>query len=433
MAESAGSTSELAPRDPRSPHSDGARGRARAASTSADPVADEFKIGEPGTGPYANFGAATDIDGDTAVVGAPREEGIGGTPAFESGVVHLFTQARPGVWKLGATLIAPDAGAGDDFGSAVAISGDTVVVAAPQWEPDHEPFWFNSGSVYVFVREGATWRLQSQLTSPMPVESASFGMAVAIDGDTIVASQPTTPAGHGKVHVYRRHHGQWTLRATISRPDDDAFAFGSSLDLDGQRLVIAAPGVSGDDPGSGPSAYVLVGSDTTWRVDGRLTPPKNGIESWFGFDVAISGETVVVGGPTTGEAHVFEGAGAWDHTATLNGNGDGSSGFHSDSFGWSVSIDDGLIAVGAPTGGPDGIGERPSGSTYLFSRDLGWGQLGILTAAETEATRYLGVAVDVTGNTVIAGAPTNLLTWFQDTIDGHRGSAHIFAITTPDM
>ena len=113
------------------------------------------------------------LSGDTAVIGAPPDGG--------SGAVYVFV--RNGMnWEQQARLSAADRTPGDRFGEDVAVDGDTVVVGAPR----NSENGFFSGAAYVFVRNGTTWTQQQKLTAPDAAAEDQFGRSVAISGNTVL-------------------------------------------------------------------------------------------------------------------------------------------------------------------------------------------------------------------------------------------------------
>lgn len=185
--------------------------------------------------PDANdiFGMAVAISGDTIVVGAPSENGAGSGIDPEDnndgalvGAAYVFFRSGGNNWQQQAYLKPPvdqfPAGTSRDFGRAVAISGNTVVVGAP-----------NSSvrSAYVFVRNGSTWSQQARLQAHTS-GSDHFGFAVGISGDTVVVGafgedgggvgvnpdaggNPVTNSG--AAYVFARTGGIWNQQAYLRK------------------------------------------------------------------------------------------------------------------------------------------------------------------------------------------------------------------------
>ena len=123
------------------------------------------------------FGRAVAIDGDTIVVGAYAED----TGGSDAGAAYVFTRSGTS-WSQEAKLQASDAAANDYFGHAVGISSDTLVAGAYREGTGGS----SAGSVYVFTRSGTSWSQQAKLTASDAAAYNEFGNATAIEGDTIV-------------------------------------------------------------------------------------------------------------------------------------------------------------------------------------------------------------------------------------------------------
>jgi hypothetical protein len=220
------------------------------------------------------LGYAVAVSGDTMVVGAPFEDssatGVNGSPtdsgAIDSGAAYVFVRSGAN-WVQHAYLKASNAEAGDLFGLTVAISGDTIVVGAYAEDSNvtgvngnqTDNSATNSGAAYVFVRSGTNWTQQAYLKASNTEAGDNFGYSVAVSGDTIVV---------GAV---------W----------EDSNATG----VNGNQADNSAKN-------SG-AAYVFVRSGTDWTQQAYLkasnTQGGTPYGDEFGFSVAISGDTIVVG------------------------------------------------------------------------------------------------------------------------------------------
>ena len=250
------------------------------------------------------------------------------------------------------------------------VFGDTAVIGAR----DDDDNGFNSGSAYVFIRTGTTWSQQAKLTAADAEAGDRFGNSVAVSGDTAIIGV---------------------------REDDD----------------------KGRDSGS---AYVFIRSGTTWSQQAKLTATDGAEEDKFGRDVAVSGDTVVIGSPLdddngarSGSAYVFIRSGTtWSQQAKLTAT-DGAA---SDEFGISVSVSGATALIGASGDDDKGIS---TGSAYAFIRSVTtWSQQAKLTAADSAARDFFGFSVSVFGDTAVIGA-------YQDDDKGSEsGSAYVFALGT---
>jgi hypothetical protein len=188
--------------------------------------------------------------------------------------------------------------------------------------------------------------------------------------------------------------------------------YGFSLAMSGDTAVVGAP--QDDDLGfTSGSAYVLerdLGGGNAWGERKKLLASDGSASDRFGYSVAISADTIVVGAFNRRAAYVFErdfgGPDNWGETARLAASGTGAS----SGFGHSVAIDGDTIVVGAPT--EDGVVAK-TGAAYLFERDSGgpgnWGEVKMLISPEGVLFDRFGQSVSISGDTVLIGAPEDEL------------------------
>jgi hypothetical protein len=279
-----------------------------------------------------------------------------------------------------AKLTAGDGAAYDFFGWSVAISGDTVVVGAYQ---DSIGLNFNQGSAYVFVKPTGGWTTMTQtvkLTAIDPDAGDRFGYSVAISGDTMVVGaygDDIYPNEfQGSAYVFVKEGSSWIYTAKLVASDGAAYDhFGTSVAVSGDTVVVGADGneiYPNYYPGS---AYVFVHyyiyPFNLWPQMAKLTASDGASDDHFGYSVAISGDTVVVGAYCDdmfdldmGSAYVFiKPAGGWANM-TQNDKLTASDGSPGDWFGHSVSISGDTVAVGVYGDGENG---PDSGSAYVFN------------------------------------------------------------------
>jgi hypothetical protein len=183
------------------------------------------------------------------------------------------------------------------------------------------------GAVYVFVREGTTWRQQARLTVPGSDDYTRFGASVAISGDTLVIGAESEQRAGGRAgadeilmagaaYVFVRDGGKWSQQARLEASNADYKThFGGSVAISGDTLIVgaigdnsAAGGVNGDQADhsvvSAGAAYVFMREGPKWSQQAYLKAPKPGKFDEFGGSVAISGDTAVVGatGAKAGDA-----------------------------------------------------------------------------------------------------------------------------------
>lgn len=249
------------------------------------------------------FGQAIAIRGDVAVVGAPACDGA----ALDVGSAYVFERVA-GVWTQTAKLTPPAGADYDAFGSAVAVDGNTVVVGAIGDS--------GIGAAYVFERDGTAWVQTARLLSEDGIGGDQFGRAVGIDGDTIVIGAYHTSAGSGRTmaYVFERSGGvwpQWGARlGTWSRTP------GTSVAIEGQTIVVGRSG--GDLPPNAGQACVFQPIEGVWTQVGSCAAWDGVSAACFGSAVAVHGDTVLVGAMLHFQAPTGNGAA---YVFNLNGDG----------------------------------------------------------------------------------------------------------------
>ncbi len=236
------------------------------------------------------FGYSVAISGDTALVGAIGPAGV------YIGSAYVFVRTGTS-WTQQAKLAASDGAELEYFGISVSISGDTALVGAYR---DNTPV-VDAGSAYVFVRSGPTWTEQKELTASDGAAGDAFGLTVAMSGETAMvgASGHDTPAGAqaGAAYVFVRSGSTWTEQELTASDGAQFDGFGSSVAVSGDRGVVGAPGDNTPAGRSAGSAYLFVGSGSAWIEQGKLTAPDGAADDVFGWSVSVSGDTVLVGAP----------------------------------------------------------------------------------------------------------------------------------------
>lgn len=310
------------------------------------------------------FGFRLAIEGDLAAVSGGnvvslRERDAGG----------------PGAWGQAHVLTNGASGNADNFGRGLAISGDTIAVGASfSFQGDY-------GSVHLFRRDagGANrWGRVAQIFSPLPNSpDGMFGEVVALDGDTLLVSDPRWASWDGNAYIFERDLGG---------PDNWGLA------------KVLAPQFSNASNEQAGSALALRG------------------------DIALVGVSAVVGG---GVVRAYErnhgGAGNWGLRQDLRPSPAQSLDF----FGASIAFDGVRVLIGAPRRNAP---LNSQGAVYVFERGAGggsWAPTHTLTASDALAADEFGVNVALSGSTVVVGNQRNV------GVSPHPGKAHVFDLTSP--
>jgi formylglycine-generating enzyme required for sulfatase activity len=336
-------------------------------------------LGSTGVLSGDDFGTAVAADGDTIVVGIPLDDLPGKSDA---GSARIYRKSGAS-WTQEATLLAPssDAKSKDYFGLAVAVHGDVAVIGAATSDPSGIT---DAGAAYVFRRSGGTWSYEAKLLRPSPEPTDRFGLAVAVRGTIVAVGAPQANANglsdSGDVTVFNLVAGVWTPSEIItSDPVTAGDRFGHALALGG---TVATPtlavGATGDDQvGRTNCGAVYV---HTLDVDGTV----------------LTSVRAVAAAPVTNAG-----------------------------LGASVAVsDDGcLVAAGAPLGDRVGVG-TDSGLATAWRLDAGSWTVTDVNPPDHSAGERFGTSVAFAsyGSSLVVGSP-------YDTVGGiaQRGSVAVFS------
>ncbi len=229
------------------------------------------------TGP-SSFGAAVGLSAGMALVGAP-----GFMSSTSPGEAYSYADSG-GNWSLQQIISGAEGFAGDAFGAVLAMENTTAVLGAPAIPGPGVP------SAYVFTLSGGAWTEQQQLLSGTSATGDDFGTAVALSGDTAVIGAPATTVGssaaQGVVYVFTRTGTTWALSSQIVASDGQGGDyFGAAVALDGTKLLVGAPGgTSMTKPGK---AYVFGATGGSWSQQQELTQSGGPAGAEFGAHVAL--------------------------------------------------------------------------------------------------------------------------------------------------
>ncbi|RYD36678.1 MAG: alpha/beta fold hydrolase, partial [Verrucomicrobiaceae bacterium] len=336
--------------------------------------------------PFGFFGFALAIDGDTIAIGELGGNAVGGSLQEGAGLTHVFVRSN-GEWSQQAKLQASNAYAGNLFGSALAIEGDTLVVGSMredggrndtlgEFVEDSSTFENraeSSGAAYVFTRAGTAWTEQAYLKAldttneildngRLQKRADEFGLSIAIENGTIAIGAPGANRGvkieHGRqisaksyeagaVYTFGKQGGKWRQMAKLTSPTaaaTDSEMFGESISLSGGTLVVGAPYADTGVPRSG-AAFVYEKSGGGWAFRTRLQAGNADSQDRFGSAVGISGRALWVG--ATGESGSASGI---NGDGTLNDRAESGAvyGFSGDGASWTQEAY--IKASGAPNG-----------------------------------------------------------------------------------
>ncbi len=356
----------------------------------------------------AHFGRSVALDADTMVVGVVDDE-----RGADAGAVDIFYRnPDDGTWGRLMRLTASDGAPHDSFGSAVALDGDTLIVAAVL----DDDAGVDSGSVSVFYRDQGGpdhWGAVAVVTAPDGTGGECFGTSVAVDGDTLVVGATGDDDNgiySGSVYTFERNVGgtdAWGQTAKLTPDDgDDQDRFGNAVAVDGDTIVVGAR--ADDEYGYFSGSVYLFDRNSagTWGQTAKIVPIETGPGLEFGRSVTIEDDTLIVGAANARMCFVFErdvgGTGSWGQTAVLQAN----DSVYGDGFGTSVVLDGDTVIIGADCPGSDNFN---IGSATVFIRDpdggAGWTEVARLHRENQEYRDLFGHTVAIDGDTVAVAAP----------------------------
>ncbi|MCB9354614.1 MAG: HYR domain-containing protein [Lewinellaceae bacterium] len=354
------------------------------------------------------FGASVAVFGKYAVVGAKNAD---------LAYVLKSNELSPDQWEQVAILNPAQVDDHDFFGASVGISGDLLVVGAPQ-DDDLGP---DAGAAYVFVKNASdNWNLVKKLTASDGFSADNFGTTVSVSGDHILVGASMNDEkglNAGAAYLFGKDQGganNWGQVAKITAADGQAGdMFGASMDLDGDFAVIGAN--LDDDKGiNAGSAYVFgkdQGGANAWGMVKKLTANDGTSFDNFGVSVGINGDFLIVGanqnddyGSNSGSAYIFERnhggvADSWGQATKLLAL-DGTS---SDQLGIAVSLNGNYAVAGARF---DNIKGTNSGAAYIWERQTNgvWEYVAKIHDAQGDKNDQFGTVLDIYKRTIIVGS-----------------------------
>ena len=228
----------------------------------------------------------------------------------EKGSAYIFLRSGTS-WVQQAKLTASDGNAFDRFGNSVSISGDYAIVGANQDDVNGT----DSGSAYIFKRDSTTWSQQAKLTASDGAASDWFGWSVSISGDYAIVGafwDDDKGTDSGSAYIFKRDGTTWSQQDKLTASDGAVGdRFGWSVSISGDYAIVGA--YLDDDKGSSSgSAYILKRDGTSWSEEAKLTASDGAGIDRFGYSVSIGNGYIIAGayfdddkGTNSGSAYMF--------------------------------------------------------------------------------------------------------------------------------
>ena len=253
------------------------------------------------------FGQSIALSDEFLVIGAPHHD----TTYSDAGAVYVFERSNM-AWQFKTKLTAPDGGAGDLYGISVALDGHTLLVGADLHDEQSD----NAGAVYAYSFENNVWRQQGKLMASDGDDTDIFGVRVAVSKDiALISARRDDIEGvgvdAGSVYVFERHKGVWKQSQKLLAPDGRADdRFGRGIALSGDTAVISAmhhdikainARIEEDEVSNAGALYIFKRREGRWQFDSKRAAKDGAVDDRFGWNIAISDSTVVVGTPQRDE------------------------------------------------------------------------------------------------------------------------------------
>lgn len=395
-------------------------------------------LSHAGGGAYDHFGKSVAVEGDVAVVGEP----VGGSgDEGRRGVAYVFVR-ESGTWTEAAELVPSDSQVSDLFGAAIAIHGDAIAVGAPTIASN---IGLHDGNVYVFLRPAGGWsgilNESARLVASSLGETLQLGGSVAFAGDSIVTNSEVAT---NLLFVFNKPLSGWSGTVLPDAYLHCSLNGGGLLDVSASGDVVVA-GAADEDVGSfteAGKAFVWlkpVGGWTGFVGNASELRPSDPIDlGTFGIDTAIDGTAVVIGTyyrgvlspPGRGMAYVYEKPQiGWAGILTESAQLKGSDVSNLDSFSVAVSISGNTAVVGAPNGDYVYQDGTPYGAAYVFDRPSGGWSGTVAETAEFNGPQsgvdmaWYGMNVAISGGVIVVTAD-------GEDVNGNvaQGAAHVYEL-----
>ncbi len=332
-----------------------------------------------------------------------------GAPAYGTPLGIGRTYAYPydplsGTWGTPDALDPPPPPSVGYSGSRVSLSGNTAIVS------DHgHNNW--TGRVHVYVKSGTSWSPPYTIWDSQGAVNDEFGDAVAVDGDTIAVGAHQVGMGPGKVCTFQRNGVSWWQSTTVVNPTGQQDQFGRQVAISGNTLVVGAPYYGSGDAGR-VYVYTRASSGSAWYLQQELPSPTNPTVKWFGGSLDVDGDRIAVACMQDWDAQdlpisCFPYVYVYEKNgATWNPAGrlEPSDWDATDGFGGALSVRGDKIVAGAPWEDRT-IGDDDTGAAYLFEwNGVAWYQRARLMSSDGQQDDWFGISVSTNEEQAVVGA-----------------------------
>ncbi len=364
----------------------------------------------------AEYGTSVAIRDNFAVAGASREN-------VASGNAYVYQKDEEGHWSYLQTFSAPDPNDGAEFGGGAKITENNIVIAAGRADVEGV---IRAGALYVYDFNGTGWDYSTKLVASDYSGDAKLGMnptSLAVQNNTIVAGAPGENGWVGSVYIFEKIAGDWVQTHKLMNPTPQANDdFGIGVAISGNYLLVGA----GEEDNTNGAAHIFSKDGSgNWVYVQKITASDASSQAYFGTSVSIDNGLIAVGAygdnGGTGATYIFEddGTGNWTEVQKITASSPSSEA----NYGWNCKIQNDLLVVSAPHA--YGIEE---GEVYIYSKDAGgaWNEIQKVASLDLAPEDFYGWNFEMYNDQLIVGAP-----WEDEDENGgntidRAGSAYIF-------
>ncbi|QPB82040.1 hypothetical protein CWC22_003055 [Pseudoalteromonas rubra] len=351
---------------------------------------------------YFGYGAA--IDGNTVVVGAHKAD-INGIN--DGGVGYVYVLGEKG-WQQQAKLVAKPLSADDTLGGKVVLKNDIAMLGGMRRDDKGK----DAGAVVAFARKADTWTQTEIFTAPDAKPGDAFGQSVAFTDKLLVIGAPRNDAkanDAGAAYIYTRSGDTWRYQSKIMASDGAAGdLFGIDVAVDGNTIVVGADLHDKTAENAG-AVYIYVQDGEQWHQQAKLMASDGGDTDIFGVRVAISGDTALISarrddveglGVDAGSAYIFERKGTRWTEAQKLTSPDGAA---DDRFGRGVALSGDTAIISAMNHDAQG---KDTGALYVYKKRAdGWHYSSKVVANNAQPGDQLGWNVGLSDGKAVIATP----------------------------
>jgi len=240
-----------------------------------------------GTG-FDNFGSAIALDGDRLVIGA---HGVVIGDNFGQGAAYFFTRSASG-YAQAQEILADDGALNDNFGNSAAMVGDTLFIGANAATVDGV---FAQGAVYAYAFDGEQWQQVQKITEGSGAQFDFFGISLAFDGTTLMVGATESGGGPGSVYVFTNDGTSWVQQQRLTVDGINSGAnFGNAIALHDGGALIGADIQTVDGFTSRGAAYLFDFDGTGWSLGHTFVSSDGTTDDFFGVAIGYDGTTALI-------------------------------------------------------------------------------------------------------------------------------------------